>query len=671
MKKIRPIYLFILIFVIISLSLIVELHFLTHKSLPLITKLFLLLPLNISIIALLTLMFYVVKNIVKLMIERRYKIPGYKIKTKLVIIMVMITLIPTSFLFIITSGLITNYIDRWFSPRIKQPLDSSIEISKTFYEIERQRTLAYAKTLLKNDKVLKGYSIKRISKLPVDASETIKAAFNGIEGTEIISEKKGDIIRAVVPEYNKEKVSRVLVVETTLPPSISKGIDEIQDAYENYLMLEAWKIPIRINYILILGFMTLLVVFTALWIALRVSKGITEPIQKLVQSTEDVALGDLDVQLDIKRDDEIGQLVTSFNDMVKRLKKSQESLKSTYLYIKNILENINSGVIFLNTNGTISVINNAACKILGKNSEDLINKHYSELLSFIDSDELKKLVSSIEGRVFNPIKKQIEVTIADKKATLLVFVTGLKDEQKNIGMLVVFEDITDVLKAERIGMWQEIAMRVAHEIKNPLTPIKLSTERLIKKWQNNDPDFALLFPKSTQIIIKEVDSLKHLVDEFSLYGKMPEIKKTPTNLKDLIEDTIDLFKGYKDVVFNTSLPDTLPFVEIDPEQFRRVITNIIDNAIHVLGNNGRIDISVYYQEDLNKAYIDIADNGPGIKDELKDKLFKPYFSTKKNGTGLGLAIAYRIIEEHRGNIKIKDNKPTGTIFTIEFPIKEN
>lgn len=670
MKKINSIIIFISLFIVIFLSFIVELHLLTEKTLPLLTKLFLLLPLNISLIALLILMFYVIKNIARILIERKYRIPGYKIKTRLVIIMIIITLIPTSFLFFITSGLITNYIDKWFSPKIKQPLDSSIEIAKTMYEIEKQRTLDYAKSLLKNNKIPKGYIIKYIKTLPPDATETIKSAFNGIEGTEIISEKKGDIIRAVVPEYKNGKIFQVLIVETILPPNIQKRIEDIQDAYENYITLETWKIPIRINYLFILGFTTLLLIFIALWIAIKVSKGLTEPIQKLVQSTEVIAKGNLDVHLNIERDDEIGQLVLSFNEMIKKLKESQESLKSTYLYIKNILENINSGVIFLNTNGTISVINNAACKILGKNSEDFINKHYSELLNIIESDDLKKLVSSIEGRVFSPVKKQLDVKIGDKKLTLLVFITGIKYEEKNIGMLVVFDDITEIIKAERIGTWQDIAMRVAHEIKNPLTPIKLSTERLIKKWQNNDPDFALVFPKSTQTIIKEVDSLKHLVDEFSLYGKMPEIKKSPTSLNTLLEEVIDLFKGYREITFNTSIPENLPLIEIDAEQFKRVIINIIDNAIHVIKNNGKIDITVKYDVELNKAYIDIADNGPGIKNDIKEKLFKPYFSTKRGGTGLGLAIAYRIVEEHKGNIKIKDNIPSGTIFTIEIPLKE-
>jgi len=664
------IFLIAVLFLVIA-SFGIELHYMRHRAAPFSTRLILLLILNLTVISLLTLMFFVAKNLAKLYLERRHKILGYRFKTKLVVILVVLTLIPAAFLFIIASGLITNYIDRWFAPQIKQPLNSSIEIAKTFYEIERQKTLDYANSFSAGKTFLGNYSVKRLAKMPKDPTETVKAAFEGKEGTEVLSEKGGDIIRAVVPEFKRGVQTGVLVVESRIPGKITRHVEKIKDVYENYLALESWKVPITTNYLLILGFLTLIVVFMALWVALRISRGITDPIQSLALATERVAAGDLDTTVTVEREDEIGLLINSFNDMVRKLKIGKESLESAYLYMKNILDNINSGVIMLDTSGDIYMINGAACTILGIIPEEVIHRSYKDLLSKIDSKELHALVSGIEGREFRPIKKEVKAVIGDRRVILLVFITSLRDSEKYIGLLVVFEDLTDVIEAQKALTWQDVARKIAHEIKNPLTPIKLSTERMIKKWEHRDPDFDEVFHRSARTIVKEVDSLKRLVDEFSKFGKMPEINKSPTDISGVIDEVVNLYKDYKDVQLHVSIPQNPPVAELDGEQFRRVMINIFDNAIQAMTSGGRIDVSLHFDVPANKAYIEISDNGPGIRDEDKERLFLPYFSTKKDGTGLGLAIAYRIIKEHKGYIRVRDNDPGGTIFTIEIPIKES
>jgi two-component system nitrogen regulation sensor histidine kinase NtrY len=316
------------------------------------------------------------------------------------------------------------------------------------------------------------------------------------------------------------------------------------------------------------------------------------------------------------------------------------------------------------------MINGAACTILNIKFEEVINKSYRELISMINSDELQNLVRGIEGREFKGVEKEIKAIIGARRASLRVFITSLKDSQKYIGLLVVFDDLTDIIKAEKAIAWQEIAKRVAHEIKNPLTPIKLSTERMIKKWENRDTDFDQVFKRSAKTIIKEVDSLRKLVDEFSNFGKMPEINKSPTYIPAIIDEVVNLYKGFKGVEINVSTPDNSPLVELDGEQFRRVMINIFENAVQAIPDTGSINVTLNFDTLSNRAYINIADNGPGIRDEDKEKLFLPYFSTKKDGTGLGLAIASRIIAEHRGYIRVRDNKPNGAVFTIEIPIKD-
>jgi two-component system nitrogen regulation sensor histidine kinase NtrY len=239
-----------------------------------------------------------------------------------------------------------------------------------------------------------------------------------------------------------------------------------------------------------------------------------------------------------------------------------------------------------------------------------------------------------------------------------------------MGTLVVFDDLTEMARAQKTLAWQEVARRIAHEIKNPLTPIKLSTEHMIKKWLNRDEDFGKVFDRSTRTIIKEVESLKRLVDEFSRFGKMPEIKKAPVLLFPIIESAVNLYKDYKGLKINVSAKGDAVPVELDEEQFKRVLINIVDNAIQAMQNQGRIDIMVQYDVLSNRVYVDIADNGPGIREEDREKLFLPYFSTRRDGTGLGLAIAGRVVTEHRGYIRVMDNRPSGTIFRIELPIKE-
>jgi two-component system nitrogen regulation sensor histidine kinase NtrY len=679
MKKLRFKLLLIILALFMVVSFVVELHYTKHGAAPLLTRLMLLALLNLTIIALFVLMFFVAKSLVKLHFERKHKVLGYKFKTKLVSILVVLTLIPSTALFVVSSGLITNYIDRWFSPQIKQPLESSIEIAKAVYDLERQKTLDYAKTFHQGKGISEHYHVHFFSKIPKDATETIKFAFEGKEGTEVISGKKGDIVRAVAPAFRGGRQNGVIVVESSIPPIITRNVENIKDAYENYLALESWKVLIKANYLLILGFLSLVVAFMALWVGLRISRGITDPIQSLAQATESVATGNLDITVpQVDREDEIGLLIESFNHMVKELKEKEASLQSAYfesdtrrLFIENILDNINSGVIMLDITGQISMINKRACSIVNIKPERVLNQNYRELISMIHSEELQRLVGGIEGKEFRPVKKEVKAVIGGRQVILLIFIASLRDAQKYIGLLVVFDDLTDIIEAQRALTWQDVARKIAHEIKNPLTPIKLSTERMIKKWEHKDTDFDEVFHRSTRTIVKEVDSLKRLVDEFSKFGKMPEIHKTPTSIPVIIDEVVNLYKDYKGIELSVSIPENPPQVELDGEQFKRVIINMFDNATQAMKNGGMIDVKVTFDIPSDRAYIDVADNGTGIKDAIKEKLFLPYFSTKKDGTGLGLAIANRIIKEHGGHIKVRDNKPTGTVFTIVVPIKEN
>jgi two-component system nitrogen regulation sensor histidine kinase NtrY len=474
------------------------------------------------------------------------------------------------------------------------------------------------------------------------------------------------------------KKTGVLIVDSRVPREITGNVEKIKNAYEDYVKLEAWKQPLKLNYLLFLGFFTLIVIFMALWVSLRLARGITEPIQGLAQATGEVASGNLDVSIGVDRDDEIGLLINSFNHMVKELKDGKESLQEAYiesdrrrLSMENILENIQSGVISLDANGNSLTINRAACSILGVRPEDVIGKNYREILSRIKSDSLQEMVHGIRLKDLGSVGREVWATVKGKRLLLKVSIMGLRDDVSGyLGLLVVFDDLTDMIKAQRALAWQEVARRMAHEIKNPLTPIKLSTERMLKKWEQKDSDFGQVFERSTKTIIREVDSLRGLVDEFSRFGKMPEIVKAPSALGGIIEEVVNLYRDYKDVTITAQIPPETPLIDLDGDQFKRVLINLFDNAIHAMNGRGKIVVSVMYNTKSNKVSLDVADDGPGIREEDKEKLFLPYFSTKDGGTGLGLAIASKIVAEHRGYLRVRDNEPRGTIFTIEMPMKE-
>ena len=659
------------IFMFIIAAFIIELHYIRLGTVSILTRVLLLVLLNLNIIALLTLMFFVGKNFFKLYIERKQKILGYKFKTKIVAVFVVLTFIPAAILFFVASGLVTNYIDKLLTPQFRQPLTSSLEVAKAVYEMERQKTLGFAKALLSGDKHSSEYKIVHMSKSPDNPTETIKAGFDGKEGTEVISGEDGDTIRAVIPEYSGRKLTGIVVIETHLPKDIVTNVEKIKSAYEDYIKLESWKVPLKMNYLLILAFFTLIVVFTSLWVALKIANGITSPIQSLAQATEEVAAGNLNIHLNLHREDEIGLLINSFNHMVSELKGGKETLQKAYVEMKNILANINSGVVFLDVTGRILTINNAACSILNINPVEVKDKNYRELMAKITSEELHAFINGIIIKdLHGTNNKEVRAIVGEKSLTLKVFVTTLRDDTSApIGLLVVFNDLTYTIKAQKALAWEEVAKRMAHEIKNPLTPIKLSAERLLKKWEQKDKDFDQIFEPSTKTIVKQVDSLKRFVDDVSRLGKMPEIKKTPTNLTAIIEEVLELYKDYKGFGIKVSLPDNIPLIDLDGEQFKRVLINIFDNAFQAMGNSGNIELKVNADKTSNRVFIDIADDGPGMREEDKERIFLPYFSTKKGGTGLGLAIANKIVTEHRGYIRLRDNAPKGTIFTIEIPIK--
>jgi two-component system nitrogen regulation sensor histidine kinase NtrY len=335
-----------------------------------------------------------------------------------------------------------------------------------------------------------------------------------------------------------------------------------------------------------------------------------------------------------------------------------------------VLANVTAGVISINNQGEITTINKFAAKLLRLRPEQIIGRNFRELLVPDHLPVIRDLLRDLIGSGKDTIRRQITIDLADSRLTLLVNVTTLKDDnQEFIGTVVVFDDLTELLKAQRMAAWREVAKRIAHEIKNPLTPIQLSAQRLRRRYEGSFSKDDTVFDECTRMIIKQVDELKNLVNEFSNFARMPASNPTVNSLNEVVAEALVLFQeGHRNITFRFLPDDTLPKFSIDYEQIKRVVINLLDNAVAAVGSGGEVELTTNYSPSLQLATLMVSDNGCGIPDQDKPRLFEPYFSTKKSGTGLGLAIVSTIVSDHNGYIRVRNNEPHGTRFIVELPV---
>jgi len=635
------------------------------------------------ILYLLLLIFFVCRHHFNLYTEKKRKVIGSKFRTKLVATFLGLVLIPSALMFFLANQLLNNTIDLWFSLEIQKPIYDSMDIARALYSKEKEFTKKHADLIASSSGYLDQKAISAhntdnfksyLLKVP-DNTTLVKNAFKGTSGTDIFSTDQGDIVMAASPVFENGQVTAVVVVKTTIPTDIVTKMESIQKSFNDYIQIQLQQNPIRFLYFLMLTTAALVIIFLTLWISLRIAKGITVPIQSLAEATKTVAHGDMDFRIELERDDEIGMLINSFNKMLDDLQKGKQTLEKEYkesdrrrLGMETILESISTGVIFFDRKSTAITVNNAACGMLNIDRSFIMGKTYKELLEMIKSDDLSYMVKRLIEKGFGTIEKEIHIYIEGRPIDLRVHITVIKDsENRFIGTLVVFDNLTEVIMAQRALAWQEVAKRIAHEIKNPLTPIRLSAERVLKKWNDQAPDFEDVLRRCSKTIVHEVNSLKSLVDEFSRFGKMPKIQLEPTDIRLIIDEVTELYSNLKNSEVISSFEDDIPDIEIDRKQIKMALINLIDNAVQA--NTEKIWINTYYNLELEHIRIEVIDNGTGINEEDKDKLFFPYFSTKKEGTGLGLAIVNSIISKHMGYIRVQDNKPRGTMFIIELPVR--
>jgi two-component system nitrogen regulation sensor histidine kinase NtrY len=457
------------------------------------------------------------------------------------------------------------------------------------------------------------------------------------------------------------------VVDYYVPKSISKRAVQISQSYEQYKYLTFLKTPVKNSYLLTMLLITLVIIFAATWCGIYLSRSITVPIQKLAEGTHEVAQGNWDYRIEGGRDDEIGVLMQSFNQMTGDLKQIKLELEHRGTVVETLLANIAAGVVSVDPAGKITTWNKAAEQILGVSAEQAVGKNYQEVFR----DEALREIGGILGSVMEreSVERELKLSLRDRLLTLMVNAATLRDDDGSIlGVMLFLEDITQIQKVQRMEAWREVARRIAHEIKNPLTPIQLSAERLRKRYAKLLESDGAILDKCTTTIIRQVDELKNLVNEFSQFARLPSAQLVSDDLNEIVREALFLFKeGHHGVQFHFR-GGVIPPVELDREQIKRVLINLLDNAVTAVGGNGEIKLATNYDRARAIVTLEITDDGCGLAPEIRTKIFEPYFSTKENGTGLGLTIVSQIIEDHRGYIRAWPNEPKGSRFTIEFPV---
>ncbi len=678
---------------------------------------------NINLILIIFLIFLIARNLTKLIFERRRGVLGSKLRTKLVVAFMILSLIPTVVLFLVSIQFLSYSIDSRFDIKMGRAFNLSLEVAQDYYQKLSDNAKYYALQIgseitdnklyeKEQSEYLKAFLTQRQRYFnlgsmavrfdnrdedlflkdpdnpdilpPRFSPRVLEDAFMGKDFSIVTSVGGGDMISGIAPLYSNfspKEVIGVIAVSYYIDKELIEKMSIISRTSEEYKQIKLLKNPIKISYTITLFIVTLLIIFSSMWFGLLLAKGITVPVQELAEATHEVAHGNLDYHIDVLAEDEIGVLADSFNQMTKDLKESSLELKQANIdleqrrkYMETVLRNVSAGVVSINRNNVISTINRAAEKMLGINGEEILNRRYEDILKPEQMGMVRELLEELHVNDGGFVERQIQLIVRDSVMVILVSATILRDDDNNyMGIVAVFEDITQLQKTERIAAWREAAKRIAHEIKNPLTPVKLSAERLQRKYGDKiEGKTDSVFHECTKTIINQVEILKNLVNEFSQFARMPVTNPSPNDLNAVIEDSVILFQdARKDIAFDFRKDAGIPLLNIDAEQIKRAMVNLLDNAVAAVSavdHHGKVEISTQYDKNHRRVRLDIRDNGLGISPEDKMKLFEPYFSTKKAGTGLGLVIVSSIISDHNGSVNIMDNVQGGTIVSIELPV---
>ncbi|MGE5126564.1 MAG: ATP-binding protein, partial [Betaproteobacteria bacterium] len=677
---------------------------------------------NLSL--LLVLLFVLGRNLVRILMERRRGVFGAQLRVRLLLVFLLMAVAPSLLLLLVGSDLIRQTVDRWFNVDVErllsssQALGSAVDASAAGTSRVHARLLAREIELrgLLNDTELGrlrrtieararereldvvsvyGPSGEIVSvmdpRLPSPAAWDVAsgealadAARHGKESAASVTFGTGRLMRVAAPVRNAtgQPVGAV-VVSTFLPQEVASAVLEVRDRYTKFRETQTYREPILAFYRSLYLFPALLILFGAVWLAVYLARRITTPLRLVAEGAERIAAGERGTRVDFSSgSDEFRALIASFNRMSERLARSEEEVEFSRagLVRKNqeleerrrlteaVLDTVGTGVAVVDQEGTLTAANAAALRLL-ELEPGSVGLPLEGLLHGPGREEIHSLVLRLlSGRVSRQ-EREVIVPARDRDRQLAVTVVGLPGSLGGApGALVVVDDLTPLMRAQRVAAWGEVARKLAHEIKNPLTPIQLSAQRVRKAWLKSDPAFERIVSECTRSIVAEVEALKNLVDEFAQFARLPAANLQPAALADVVEQALSLYDGlFPGISIQRRLAGDLPLLRLDADQMKRALINLVDNAIEAADGRGCIVVSTEYDRAAGRARLVVADDGPGIPPADRGRLFVPHFSTKKRGSGLGLAIVSRIVQEHLGTIRAEDNGARGARFVVELP----
>jgi two-component system nitrogen regulation sensor histidine kinase NtrY len=684
---------------------------------------------NVNIVAVMILGFIVIRNIIRLVVDRRNNILGARLRSRLVFAFVMLSMVPTVLLFLVAQGMVERVLQDWFSPKVEIAFDSAKMVAHSYYDslesdlyikvneiqdkIKREsekdfinnsidETVFLTRVLheiqskyLTTHFVLLGKDFKIIPlgidnnstniRLPIDM-EKAKFAFDGVPLFQPEDFAGNEYIRAYAPlpldsKHRDSTISFVLVLSDKVPEYITRSLESLLAAGDEYEEFKSYRRPLASSYFLTLVVVTLLVIFAAISVGFFLAKGLAVPIGLLAKGTEQVAHGNLSYKIPELGDDELGVLVRAFNKMTSDLKEATEELVSRSRYIETVLANVGVGVLSVDLDEILKTCNHSASQILeidsatpvlNKNYKEILPKEFLEVINEMTTRGLRGKTRISSRRVLYPVGGRVK--------HLQVMLTKLFEEsrQTELGLVILVDDVTEFERAQRMAAWQEVARRIAHEIKNPLTPIQLSAERIFRMKSRLDSDAlsldeSSLIDEATSVITTQVENLRVLVNEFSQFARMPKSELDYGDLNSVLQRSIESYRiSAPEITFTLELESELPAILLDAFQMERVCINLLDNAVASVreaeNEEPEIIISSHFDVVSSLIVLEFKDNGTGVSDSDKSKLFEPYFTKKKAGTGLGLAIVKTVISDHNGFIRVFDREGGGLIVRIEMPV---
>jgi len=665
--------------------------------------------------------FVLARNLLKLFAERRLGVVGSKFRTRIVVVGLLVSILPVICMFFFAYGLMNRSIDKWFSRPVEEVREDTAAMASLLSAYAAQNARSEAMSIASSPDIQRAFAGHSFSaavnefhrheltlqggfamalvdgndeasfgapapwallkgKLPLDQAESGSSAHLTWEKTEYI------LATAPVGDHG------MILVAMPLPQNFSDTVRQVEASQQRYFELSRERKLVRRTYMGVLALLSMLVLFATTWLALFLSKLVTRPVAALAEATQAISRGRLDYRVEVRAADEIGDLVRSFNRMAEELELSRRQIEASSRelsaanialeqrrrHIETILESIPTGVLSLDADRRVTHVNRALLRMFNPGGPDpdgpssLAGLDLGALFPQEAMEELEPLLRRADRMGMNT--SQMEMALPRAQLNVAITVASLQHEGRRLGYVLVFEDLSDLLKAQKQAAWREVARRVAHEIKNPLTPIALSAERIrrhLDRGTRRDEGSVRIIRGCAETIAGAVETVRTLVDEFATLARFPTARPQPANINAIVEGALAMFDGrLENIRVRTLLAPELPNVMADPDAIKRAVANLVDNAAEAMQHSvvREIQISTCLVASRDAVEVTVADTGHGVTPELKEKLFLPYFSTKKRGTGPGLAIVNRIIEDHHGSIRVEENEPLGTKFILELPV---